>query len=90
MQSTKILTGESMMELVSHSSSTFPFQYYYEDVGKFDNQCIDWHREFELASVTEGILQCSIGNINYLLETGDGVFINSGAIHRFLSAGTAP
>jgi len=91
MQSTKILTDESMMELVSHGSSTFPFQYYYEDVGKFDNKCIDWHwhREFELVSVTEGILQCSIGNINYILEAGDGIFINSGVIHRFLSAGTA-
>jgi AraC-like DNA-binding protein len=91
MQSTKILTDETMMELVSHGSSTFPFQYYYEDVGKFDNKCIDWHwhREFELVSVTEGILQCSIGNINYILEAGDGIFINSGVIHRFLSAGTA-
>jgi|GEM_PF-3242973 len=58
MQSTKILTDESMMELVSHGSSTFPFQYYYEDVGKFDNKCIDWHwhREFELVSVTEAVL----------------------------------
>lgn len=91
MQSTKIRTDESMMELVSHGSAAFPFQYYYEDVGKFDNRCIDWHwhREFELVSVIEGTVQCSIGNINYILEAGDGVFINSGAIHRFLSAGTA-
>ncbi len=43
MQSTKILTDESMMELVSHGFADFPFQYYYEDVGKFDNRCIDWH-----------------------------------------------
>nr|WP_314464895.1 AraC family transcriptional regulator [uncultured Clostridium sp.] len=91
MQSTKILTDESMMELVSHGFADFPFQYYYEDVGKFDNRCIDWHwhREFELVSVTEGIVHCSIGNIHYILEPGDGVFINSGAMHRFLSTGTA-
>ncbi len=91
MQSTKILTDESMMELVTHGSSAFPFQYYYEDVGKFENRCIDWHwhREFELVSVTQGILQCSVGNINYILEPGDGIFINSGMIHRFVSAGTA-
>lgn len=91
MQSTKILTDQSMMELVPHGSSTFPFQYYYEDVGKFDNRCIDWHwhKEFELVSVTEGLLQCSVGNINHILEAGDGIFINSGIIHRFLSAGTA-
>lgn len=91
MQSTKILTDESMMELVSHGFADFPFQYYYEDVGKFDNRCIDWHwhREFELVSVTEGMVHCSIGNIHYILEPGDGVFINSGVMHRFLSTGTA-
>lgn len=91
MQSTKIWTDESMMELASHGTKGFPFQYYYEDVGKFDNRCIDWHwhREFELVSVTKGIVQCSIGNISHILEDGDGLFINSGVIHRYASAGSA-
>lgn len=90
MQSTRIQTDESMMELVSHGSEAFPFQYYDEDVGKFENRCIDWHwhREFELVTVKKGIVQCSIGNINHILEAGDGIFINSGSIHRFASAGT--
>ena len=90
MQSTKIVTDESMMELVAHGSAAFPFQYYYEDVGKFDNRCIDWHwhKEFELVFVLEGVVECSIGNINYTLKKGDGIFINSGAMHRFLSEGT--
>ncbi|MEY8353453.1 AraC family ligand binding domain-containing protein [Lachnospiraceae bacterium 54-53] len=79
MQNTKILTDESMMELIPHGCTAFPFQYYYEDVGKFDNRCIDWHwhREFELVLVTEGNVQCSIGNTGCILEAGDGIFINS-------------
>ena len=91
MQSTRIQTDESMMELASHGSKGFPLQYYYEDVGQFENRCIDWHwhREFELVSVTKGIVQCSIGNISHILEDGDGLFINSGAIHRYASAGSA-
>ena len=91
MQSTKLLTDESMMELVSHGLTGFPFQYYYEDVGKFDNRCIDWHwhKEFELVYVSAGMVHSSIGNIHSILEPGDGVFINSGAMHRFSSTGTA-
>lgn len=91
MQSTRILTDEAMMELTSHGSKSFPLQYYYEDVGKFENKCIDWHwhREFELVSVSKGIVQCSIGNISHILEDGDGIFINSGVIHRFATAGSA-
>ena len=90
MQSTRTKTDETMMELVTHGSAAFPFQYYHEDLGKFENRCIDWHwhREFELVTVKRGIVQCSIGNISHILEEGDGIFINSGSIHRFASAGT--
>lgn len=85
MQYTKTLTDEFMMELYQHGSEKFPFKYYYEDVHKFDNHRVDWHwhREFELLSVTEGTILCSIGNKKISLSAGQGIFINSGVIHKF-------
>ncbi|MGL6198126.1 MAG: hypothetical protein ACRC3H_04240 [Lachnospiraceae bacterium] len=40
-QQTKIITDESMMELIPHGTPNFPFQYYYDDIHKYENQYID-------------------------------------------------
>lgn len=85
---TKIYTDESMMELVSHGSAEFPFQYYWDDISQYADQRIDWHwhKEFEIATVIHGTALCSIGHIKILLRAGEGIFINSGVIHCFESS----
>lgn len=85
MQMTKTHRDDSMMELVRHGTDGFPFQYYHEDIRLFDGGLIDWHwhREIEFVSVAQGNVSCLIGNMKIPLGQGDGIFINTGVIHRF-------
>lgn len=85
MQFTNIPTDETMRELCEHGTSDFPFQYYYEDIKKFDRGYIDWHwhREFEFVSVESGEVHCIIGSLKITLQQGDAIFINAGVVHRF-------
>lgn len=82
---TKITTDHLLMETEAHGTEDFPFQYYQEDIRQFDFGKIDWHwhQEFEFVSVTEGTVTCFIGNCEHVLEAGDGLFINSGMMHKF-------
>ncbi len=85
MQLTKIVTDESLMELIRHGTEDLPFQYYFEDIKKYEVGSIDWHwhNEFEFVSVEIGTAHCSIGDKKIMLQEGDGIFINSGVIHSF-------
>lgn len=85
MQQTNISTDETMMELSEHGTDDFPFQYYYEDIKKFDRGYIDWHwhREFEFVTVESGEVHCIIGSLKVTLHQGDAIFINAGVVHRF-------
>ena len=85
MQTNKILTDTSMRELAEHGTPDFQFKYYYDDIQSFDNHCIDyhWHNEFEWCIIEKGTVECVIGANSILLNEGDGIFINSKAIHCF-------
>nr|QGT51008.1 putative HTH-type transcriptional regulator YdeC [uncultured Firmicutes bacterium] len=85
MRVTKIETDDSMRELRAHGTSAFPFEYYYDDIHSYDKQYIEyhWHNEFEWVVVESGTVDCLIGSKHIKLREGDGIFINSKAIHRF-------
>lgn len=85
MQLTSIQTDDSLMELVRHGTADFPFQYYHENIRLFDVGLVDWHwhREIELVTVERGDVACLIGDMRIPLRQGEGIFINSGVIHRF-------
>ncbi|BCJ93878.1 hypothetical protein acsn021_14470 [Anaerocolumna cellulosilytica] len=76
MQNTKIITDESLMELIPHGTVSFPFKYYYEDILLFENHIIDWHwhKEVEFMTVLEGTVLCSIGNLKISLKKGSGTY----------------
>lgn len=40
-----------------------------------------WHEEFEFGYVTEGTLLYKTSHQEYVLNEGDGIFLNSGALH---------
>ena len=42
---------------------------------------LHWHQEFEILMVTEGEINFEIEERKYLLQEGDGVFINSNLLH---------
>lgn len=87
MQITEIITDDTLRELRTHGSLDFQFEYYYDDIKKFNKQYVEWHwhNEIEILSVDEGPIDCLIEGERIRLNSGDGMFINSGVIHRFES-----
>lgn len=78
-------TDDTLRETIQHGDSRYPFAYYMEDIWQFDFHCIDWHwhHELEFMTVREGMAFCLIGSEKLILPEGSGIFINSGALHRF-------
>ena len=89
MHTCEIITDDTLRETKSHGTPGFPFQYYYDDIKKIDKQYIEWHwhNEFEFVYVETGPIDCLIGQERIRMNKGDGMFINSGIIHRFESSG---
>ena len=81
----KIYTDETLLETAVHGSAAFPFQYYLEDVWDFDLHRVDWHwhPEVEFLSPRSGEVWCAVGGERLTLRAGQGMFVNSRAVHRF-------
>ena len=84
----KIITDENLMETVKHGKQEYPFQFYYDKLRLFDFNCIDWHwhTEIEFVYVEKGTVTFSVGENEFELAEGNGLFINSKVLHRFYSA----
>ncbi len=87
MQVTEIETNETMRELRNHGTPGFPFEYYLDDIHRFDKHYIEWHwhTEVEWVYIQSGEAICLAGTERIVLRKGDGAFINSRVIHRFES-----
>lgn len=90
MELLKIETDDTLRELKIHKDIHFPFQYYLDDFSRFEDHSIDWHwhNELEFASVSSECVNCLVGAERITLQPGEGIFFNSGTIHRFESTGT--
>ena len=84
---TKIITGEDLMETAQHGSTLYPFQFYYEDLSVFDFNCIEWHwhTELEFIYIESGTVTLWIGEDQFHLTEGNGIFINTKVLHRLYS-----
>lgn len=78
-------TDDSLKEDIVHGEKKFPIAYYKDIFSEFKNGLIDWHwhREVEFVSVSEGFIFCLIGQERIKINQGEGIFINSGIIHRY-------
>lgn len=87
----KITTDENLMETVQHGSNSYPFHFYYDNLALFDFNCIEWHwhSELEFVYVESGNVTFWIGEKQFTLSEGNGVFINSKVLHRFYSPAEA-
>ena len=83
----KILTDENMMETIQHGRSDYPFRFYYDNLTLFDFHCVEWHWhvEFEFLFVEKGTAVFWAGEKQFVLEKGQGFFVNSKILHRFYS-----
>ena len=84
----KIVTDENLMETAQHGSRNYPFAFYYEDLSLFDFNCVEWHwhMELEFVYMESGTMTFWIGEKQFILSQGDGLFINSKILHRFYSS----
>lgn len=84
----KITTDENLMETVQHGSNNYPFRFYYDNLALFDFNCIEWHwhAELEFVYVESGTVTFWIGENQFALSAGNGVFINAKVLHRFHSS----
>lgn len=84
----KIMTDENLMETVKHGSNRYPFHFYYDNLALFDFNCIEWHwhTELEFVFIESGTVTFWIGEKQFELAKGNGVFINSKILHRFYSS----
>ena len=76
----KMIIDKTGLELVEHGKTDFPIACYNDDLGQFS---VDWHwhEELELILVSEGSSIIAIENQRYIVNEGDGFFINSGILH---------
>lgn len=81
----EIPTDETLRSTLVHGSPGFPFECYLDEIGQFKSRCIEWHwhNEFEFSLIISGSVSCCLESECVSLQTGDGIFVNSGTIHRF-------
>lgn len=78
-------TNVDLQEEKEHGVTEFPLEFNIDDTRNYLNQDINWHwhKEFELLYIQKGSITCHINQDTYTLAAGDGMMINSGALHRF-------
>ena len=76
----EIVADTEGRELVQHGSALFPIACYAEDLKSY-SVAWHWHEEFEYVLAVKGPLTVDVNKARLTLQTGQGVFINSGVLH---------
>lgn len=75
-----IMADAEGRELVQHGSALFPIACYAEDLKSY-SVAWHWHEEFEYIVAMKGPLTVDANKNRLTLQTGQGVFLNSGVLH---------
>lgn len=84
MQVYKIPLDANHMETTQHGSPRFPLAVYTTEIRKNILGYIDWHwhQELQFCVVTKGEVCFFVNQTQILLKAGDGIFINTGQLHK--------
>lgn len=77
---TAVVADAAGREQAQHGSPLFPIACYAEDLSCF-SVAWHWHEEFEFILAALGPIHVDVNKTRLTLQTGQGVFINSGALH---------
>jgi len=84
----KLNINEDGYESATRGSPMFPCSAYWWDLT--NSMCDEipwhWHEEIEVLTVKSGALRLCINNKHYILNKGDGAFINSNIVHSIRTA----
>lgn len=88
MQKAAVHTDESLKSKLGYGEAGFPFSCYLDTFTEGVGHGVEWHwhEQLELSYVKAGTVNCCVGAKRLTLHAGEGIFINSGAIHRFDAA----
>lgn len=86
-----IKTDDTLMETAIHGAHLFPYKLYDESITDYDFNCIDWHwhTEFEFVYIESGMVHFNVGENNFDMSEGQGIFINSRVLHKMHSENDA-
>lgn len=86
----EIIVDERNQQVELFGTPMFPCKACYSDVNKFVTGDIPWHwhEEIEVIRVKSGSIHLYLDNCDFVLNEGDGVFINSNILH-YIRAGTS-
>ena len=81
-------TDESLRSLLPYGTEAHPFEYFLTEIGENKIQsCVEWHwhREMEYTWVLSGSAVCCLEAEQVALDTGTGMFVNSGTLHQYIA-----
>lgn len=83
MQVTNIPINEDRRETTRPGKPDFPIAVYYSvmSANVLGYTKLHWNEELQFCLVTYGKIQFFVEEQNFLLDVGDGIFINSGYLH---------
>ena len=73
-------TDSSGRELLTYGTSDFPIAFFDDDLTKVKIPW-HWHDELEIIIITEGSVSVQIANSSFVLNKGEGYFLNSAILH---------
>lgn len=87
MQRNIIPIDDQGMEIIQNISEDFPCALFDADIKKYDLGYVPhhWHENIEIFLVTKGRLTMTLGGHSYVIEEGEGAFINSNIMHTMTS-----
>lgn len=82
----KTVVDKSLKELRRHGSDDFPIGIYRDDFSEFEHGQIawHWHEEIQFDYIVKGTVLVQIGTSEFVLRSGEGIFINTGMLHRLV------
>ena len=84
-----ITTDAKGREMVEHGTALFPVACYHDDLNQSE-VLWHWHEELEVFVVEKGTARVSVNSTDYLVEQGEGIFINTGVLHGVWQNGEEP
>ena len=76
----QVVADAAGREQTQHGTPLFPIACYAEDLALY-SVAWHWHEEFEFILAALGPIHVDVNKTHLTLQTGQGVFVNSGALH---------
>ena len=75
-----VLTDPKGREMIEHGTALFPVACYHDNLKEIP-VAWHWHEELEVLIVEKGIARVGVSGQDFLVQEGQGFFINAGVLH---------